>query len=59
MRSAMCAARQLPGRGLTDVDDGPAPTTELKKNLIYMIMIIAWLFSLVCPSQCFNFLMMN
>ena len=25
-RSAMPAASQLPGRGLTDVDDAPAPT---------------------------------
>ena len=25
-RSAMHAASQLPGRGLTDVDDAPAPT---------------------------------
>ena len=35
VRSAMCAARQLPGRGPTDVDDGPAPATELKKIDIY------------------------
>ena len=26
VRSAMCAASQLPGRGPTDVDDAPAPT---------------------------------
>ena len=25
VRSAMCAANQLPGRGPTDVDDAPAP----------------------------------
>ena len=25
VRSAMCAASQLPGRGPTDVDDAPAP----------------------------------
>ena len=25
VRSAMCAASQLPGRGATDVDDAPAP----------------------------------
>ena len=36
VRSAMCAARQLPGRGHTDVDDAPAPATELKTNLIYI-----------------------
>ena len=26
VRSAMCAASQLPGKGPTDVDDAPAPT---------------------------------
>ena len=25
VRSAMCAASQLPGKGPTDVDDAPAP----------------------------------
>ena len=35
MRSAMCAASQLPGRGSTDVDDSPAPT--LNQNLVMMI----------------------
>ena len=25
VRSAMCAARQIPGKGPTDVDDAPAP----------------------------------
>ena len=35
VRSAMCAARQLPARGPTDVDDGPAPATELKKSDLY------------------------
>ena len=25
LRSVMCAASQLPGRGPTDVDDAPAP----------------------------------
>ena len=33
MRTAMCAASQLPGRGSTDVDDSPA----LNQNLIMMI----------------------
>ena len=35
VRSAMCAASQLPGRGSTDVDDSPAPT--LNQNLVMMI----------------------
>ena len=26
VRSAMCAASQLPGKGPTDMDDAPAPT---------------------------------
>ena len=37
VRSAMCAARQLPGKGPTDVDDAPAPARKLK-NLIMMMM---------------------
>ena len=27
VRSAMCAASQLPGKGPTDVDDAPAPAS--------------------------------
>ena len=32
VRSALCAARQLPGDGPTDVDDAPAPTYQSKPN---------------------------
>ena len=38
--SALRAASQLPGRGPTDVDDAPACTCMLIKNLITMMMII-------------------
>ena len=33
VRSAMCAASQLPGRGPTDVDDVPAPALQSKARL--------------------------
>ena len=36
VRSAMYAASQLPGGAPTDVDDGPAPATELKKSELYV-----------------------
>ena len=34
VKSAMCAASQLPGRGPTDVDDAPAPASKSKNTMI-------------------------
>ena len=35
VRSAMCAASQLPGRGPTDVADAPAPAVIKKSDYDY------------------------
>ena len=43
MRSAMCAASQLSGRGLTDVDVVPVPARYQKSN--YDDMMMAFLMS--------------
>ena len=32
VRSALCAASQLPGEGLTDVEDAPTPAHESKPD---------------------------
>ena len=37
MRSAMCAASQLSGRGPTDVDVAPVPACTFIKNPFMMI----------------------
>ena len=38
VKSALCAASQLPGEGSTDVEDAPTPACLL--NLMMMIMMI-------------------
>ena len=40
MRSAMCAASQLPGRGPTDVDDAPSPAVKQKSNYDMMMIYL-------------------
>ena len=40
VRSAMCAASQLPGSGPTDVDDAPAPAVHNNLKSDYDMMII-------------------
>ena len=40
MRSAMCAASQLPGRGPTVVDMAPVPACTCIKNLMMMMMMM-------------------
>ena len=38
VRSALCAASQLPGEGPTDVENAPAPA--LYQNLMMMMMMM-------------------
>ena len=38
VRSALCAASQLPGEGPTDVEDAPAP--DVNQNMMMMIIHI-------------------
>ena len=40
MRSAMCAASQLPGKGPTDVDDAPAPNQKSDYDMIMMLWVL-------------------
>ena len=40
VRSALCAASQLPGEGPTDEEDAPAP--DVNQNMMMMIIHSGW-----------------